>query len=66
MQTETPNAIPGSWIAEFVGDDMVVYPFGDKEEHELTDEECVCEPAVELVEGTGVRMLTHNAFDGRE
>lgn len=63
---EIPDTLPGYWIAEWVGNDMVVQPFGE-EGHELTNEDCDCRPTVEYIGGGEcVRFFTHNAFDGRE
>lgn len=41
-----------------------VYPVNDLVEHELVDDECVCGPRVEFVEGG--KVVVHHSLDGRE
>lgn len=61
----TMDALPGYWMSEWAGQDMVVYPCGDRTEHDLNNENCDCQPQVEYPRD-GIKMIVHNAFDGRE
>lgn len=50
-------------------DEVQVYPRHDLVAHELTEDQCPCGPAVELIERPGQRdayLFVHQALDGRE
>lgn len=45
-------------------DNVAVGPLNDKREHDLFDDQCYCEPSVEII--GDVLLLVHNSFDFRE
>lgn len=57
------------WVTlQVTSDEVQVYPADDLIAHELNEDQCVCGPAVELIQRPGLRdvyMFTHQALDGR-